>query len=199
MNPIPSKAKASAILDRIREEVPSLGLTWSSSGPPAWAGSLAMIDDGDLLGGFAVDAHMAAALRSGILVRADLFEEPHAICQEIPTATGSYWHAIVHRREPDFANSRYWFHRVGEHPVFAELYRELSSLVGRPASEWRGPAAERMLNAGRWDPFLFVDLCEACDGGRGPECLRELESLQELEIEGLLRWSFEGAIGKTHA
>jgi hypothetical protein len=197
MNPIPSNAKASALLDQIREEVPSLGLTWSSSGPPAWAGRLAMIGDGDLLGGPVADPSMVAALRSGILVRADLFEEPHAICQEIPTATGSYWHGIVHRREPDFGNARYWFHRVGEHPVFAELFSELSSLVGRQGSEWRGHAAEKILKSGAWDPFLLIELCEACHSGLGPECLRELESLQELEIEGLLRWSFEAAIGRT--
>lgn len=196
MQPIPSSVKAAAFLGQILERVPSLSLAWNSSGDPDWAAQLALVSDDDLLGARVVDPSMAGALRSGILVRGDLFGEPHAICQDIPTATGSYWHGICHRREPDFGNSRYWFRRVGEHPRFGDLFREISELAARPASEWRGRAVERVLKEGAWDPFLFIDLCEDAERGRRSELLRELECLQELEIEGLLRYCYESAIGK---
>ena len=37
-------------------------------------------------------------------------------------ATFDYLHAIVHRREGDYSNSKYWFRQVGAHPVWAKVY-----------------------------------------------------------------------------
>src|SRR5262245_45894685 len=63
------------------------------------------------------DEDMAKACLAGIWLHHDFLDESHAISQEIRTATGSYWHAIMHRREPDAENSKYWWRRVGDHPV----------------------------------------------------------------------------------
>jgi hypothetical protein len=41
-----------------------------------------------------------------------------------------YWHAIIHRREGDYGNSRYWFGRVGCAPILAGFY---GSYPGGPA------------------------------------------------------------------
>jgi hypothetical protein len=104
------------------------------------------------------DADMAAACRAGLWLHHDFLDESHKISQSIETAEGSYWHGLMHRREPDYANAAYWFRRVGKHPVFAEL-----------ASEARRLAATESMNVvvpSPWDPFWFIDYCEACAAGR---------------------------------
>jgi len=50
----------------------------------------------------------------------DDLDRSHRICQGLHDSTGAYWHMIVHRREGDFSNSRYWRSQVGNHPLIAE-------------------------------------------------------------------------------
>ena len=69
------------------------------------------------------------------------------ISQDIGTVEGSFWHGILHRQEPDPDNAKYWFRRVGEHPIFSKL---------RDAAIELGFAAKQI-----WDPFAFIDYCEA--------------------------------------
>ena len=47
------------------------------------------------------------ALRSGLWLYVDELDRSHRISQQIPDATGSFWHGIMHRREGDFGNSHY--------------------------------------------------------------------------------------------
>lgn len=80
-------------------------------------------------------------------------EEAHETAQSDSSAEGSYWHAIVHRQEPDPGNSSYWFHRVGDHAVFPRLL-EAAEAIGAGHPE----AALRFSKA--WDPFAFIEICE---------------------------------------
>ena len=197
MDALSGSTKAGQLFHRVRGAVPSLGLSWGGETVSDWPAELALLSDEALLGSRVVDPAMASLVRCGLLVRADLFDAPHVICQEVPTTTGSYWHGIVHRREPDFGNSRYWFRRVGEHPVHRGLHKEVAALVERHGSEWRGEAVQEILARPSWDPFLFIDLFESCHGGRRPGLIRELEALQELEIHLLLRHSYLAAVGDS--
>src|SRR4028119_687385 len=64
--------------------------------------------------------------RAGLLLLNDDLHASHEISQHIETPTGSYWHAIMHRREGDAFNSKYWWKRVGEHPAFIRVLDAVS-------------------------------------------------------------------------
>ena len=111
-----------------------------------------------------------AALKAGLFLLGDFFDDSHANSQSIEGLgahhTGDYWHAILHRREPDYGNAKYWFRHVGRHPAFVELARsverQLSAATGSLAAtldRWR----DRLVSRGHWDPLAFVDLCAAAE------------------------------------
>lgn len=105
------------------------------------------------------DRAMAEACRSGLWLYHNFLDESHTISQEISTTTGAYWHGIMHRREPDFGNAKYWFRRAGLHPIF-DLIPSRARGLAREA-EPVGPAAY-LETATQWDPMAFVDVCEQC-------------------------------------
>ena len=97
--------------------------------------------------GFFPAAFSAAGAMSGLWLYFSCFDECHGVCQDLPTAEGSYWHAILHRQEPDAGNASYWFHRVGRHAIFPDLAASASERGFTRAGD-------------AWDPFAFVDFCE---------------------------------------
>jgi hypothetical protein len=104
--------------------------------------------------------HDAQALHAGLWLLFDYFTESHEIAQSIATPSGSYWHAILHRREPVPSNAKYWFQRVGEHPVYPELLddaREIAAAGGDPGK----PLLEHLQKLTAWDGAWFVDRCSA--------------------------------------
>lgn len=118
------------------------------------------------------DAAAFALLRGGLLYAADAIHEAHAIFQEAKSDLGSYWHGMMHRREGDFDNARYWFRRAGVLPFFSELHR---------AACEHSAVMARQLN---WDPYLFTGECEQARFGE-TEGLRSLVELQRAEFEVL--------------
>lgn len=115
------------------------------------------------------DPQFAECCLAGLWLRHNYLERSHEYSQSIETAEGSYWHGIMHRREPDFSNAKYWFRRVGDHPVFDALSGAAAHLIDRS-----GEKDERLKSLSRdWDPFAFVDLCEAAYRGRESEALTQ--------------------------
>ena len=101
----------------------------------------------------AKDRDFAAACLAGLWLYHDFLDESHAISQDLQTSEGSYWHAILHRREPDYWNAKYWFRRVGEHPIYNALNVDVLNLA-------KGRMWPTFLKAEKWDAAGFVDLCE---------------------------------------
>lgn len=58
---------------------------------------------------------------AGLWLLAGDLERSHEISQSIDTLDGSYWHGIMHRREGDYSNAKYWLRRTGGHSVTAQL------------------------------------------------------------------------------
>jgi hypothetical protein len=127
----------------------------------------------------------AEACLSALWLYHDFLNESHSLSQSIATVEGSYWHGILHRREPDYANGAYWFRQVGHHPVFDTL----------------GPAARQLAEASGvkpaiptpWDPFWFIDYCQACTNDREPGA-QLARLIQKREWELLFAYCYERAV-----
>jgi hypothetical protein len=111
------------------------------------------LDEAALFGGRgARDPSAVESLRGGLWLLHDFMDEAHRIVQDVETKGGSYWHGIVHRREPDAGNAAYWFGRVGEHPIFEELGRDAQAIGDGIA------ALGRLVEGGRFRPRRFIEL-----------------------------------------
>ena len=71
--------------------------------------------------------------KAALLIWHDRLDDAHVIVQDLTDNTGAYLHSIIHRREPDFSNARYWLHHIGSHPASGRFRAALLSLgVTRP-------------------------------------------------------------------
>jgi hypothetical protein len=163
MNTFDPAAYGPAIEELLRpERLPALAVD-----PPyqAMHAQLEALEYDEAFAPFAIrDRAMAAACQAGLWLFFDFLDEAHKISQDLHTPEGSYWHAIVHRREPDFDNARYWLRRLGSHPVFANL-AGVAVKLGYKGTEKS------------WDPFAFVDHCEQVlnTGGSEEKICRQVQ------------------------
>src|SRR5689334_20690538 len=81
-------------------------------------------------------SQLAPPVLAGLYLYFSCWEEAHQTAQDLDTREGSYWHAIVHRQEPDAWNSGYWFRQVGKHPIFPELRAAAAAIGVNLASAW---------------------------------------------------------------
>ena len=135
------------------------------------------------------------AIKSGLLLWNDALDESHNISQGLENQTGSYWHGIMHRREPDYSNSKYWFGRVGTHPIFPQLRERaiaISKEIPNP-SDGLGRIAEAIEASENWDAHQFIDWCQAAENGTD-DVPRFLQQIQAEEIKLLLAYSYENAV-----
>lgn len=103
-----------------------------------------------------------STLKAGLYLLNDDLATAHALVQRMEgDPMADYWHAIIHRREGDYSNSRYWFGHVAGEPILTQIY---------------GPDP----NA----PNAFVERCRAA----GRNVNTELEKFQQGEIAQLLAY-----------
>ncbi|MFV0445856.1 MAG: hypothetical protein ACK5Q5_19940 [Planctomycetaceae bacterium] len=134
------------------------------------------------------------AFAAGLLQLGNWLDESHRASQSIEGEgrdhNGDYWHAIMHRREPDYGNAKYWFRHVGRHPIFPALMEAAGEVLGSGpveiAQEWR----KRLISRGQWDPIAFVDLCQAAARVEASPLGLAARRIQLLEMLYLLRHSW---------
>jgi len=158
-------------------------------------GVLASLDAGDLFGEQPlVDRTMAEACLCGLWLAYHFLDESHTISQSIHNHTGSFWHGIMHRREGDFSNAKYWFRNTGEHPAFAEISAAAAMEVEGKAAGAALPAEVSLWGSGGWDPFAFVDLCQLALR-RQHSLLPICRTLTALEWRVLFDYCYARAVG----
>lgn len=112
-------------------------------------------------------------LRALLLYRFDAIDDAHRIVQDDASGPGAYLHGMIHRREGDLDNARYWFRRTGPLTFFGDLHRVASAV---------SPDAAKQSD---WDPYLFVGLVEQARFGASdllPMCV----ALQMAEFDVVL-------------
>ncbi len=119
-------------------------------------------------------SRLAPAVLAGLYLYFSCWEEAHGVAQGLGTSEGSYWHAIVHRQEPDAGNSGYWFRQVGKHPIFPALWARAAE-IGFAAGDG-------------WDPFTFIDYCEEARKRPGSAEERKAIEIQRAEWQLLFDW-----------
>jgi hypothetical protein len=122
------------------------------------------------------DCDAARACQAGLWLYFDYLDESHTISQELENPDGNFWHAVMHRREPDPSNSKYWWRRVGQHPVLDSL-RLYTPNVGYTYTT----------------PEAFVGFCERVRDSRSAD--EELaQHVQRLEWRLLFDWCYQKAV-----
>lgn len=114
-----------------------------------------------------------AEVKAGLFLMNGDWQRAHEVTQSLTSPTGNHWHALVHRHEPDYDNSKYWLRRAGDSPIYSRL-AEAAAAEGY---------AKTVAPGGRWDPLLFTDAYADPDA---PAWTRRLD---ELEMRELLHYT----------
>jgi hypothetical protein len=100
---------------------------------------------------------LKALMKSLVLLWHDYLDECHSICQDYGHPEASYIHGMMHRREGDAGNARYWFRRalpLEDMPDLAQdMAHQFQSISGNAPTF-------HFLTSDDWDPIGFVNACQ---------------------------------------
>ena len=123
-----------------------------------------------------VSVDKANLVRSAALLWHDHLDASHTLSQDIRSSGGSFLHGIMHRREPDYPNAKYWFNRVGTHDAFLEIFNRAKTIL-------TGTSLAHLVKS-EWDPFALVD--SVSQAGSSSTEYELLQQVQQIEFEVLL-------------
>lgn len=133
----------------------------------------------------------ATAVKAGLLCIRDYLDESHQFSQSVQHEgrhrAGDYWHHIMHRREPDYSNAKYWSRAVGSHPLQDDLPAAVQSVFDQfqssPVENWKA----RLVSGGQWSLNAFVDCCAECATSGDQELNKFAKQIQWIEMQLLLQ------------
>ena len=172
-----------AVLTTLRSRDPLPLLTPEKVWDASLSRQIQTASDTELWG--AVDDSPTAQLcRAGLLLWNDDLDAAHEIAQRYEgDQTADYWHAIMHRREGDEGNARYWWRRVGAHPAFEDMGRATVAMLRDQSESGAQSFAAQLERVGTWLPVEFTALCARASGDD-----TWLRRVQVMEIDTFLGW-----------
>ncbi len=138
------------------------------------------------------DAQNASAVLAGLWLGHEALDEAHRLAQDIASPTGSFWHAIVHRREGDFSNAKYWYARCRTH----EVNKSLAALAASAAGDAADDRLIRRLTSGNWEGSALADLVESVHGNARDARYAAALRFQQIEWQTLFEHCARLATGQ---
>jgi hypothetical protein len=167
-------------------------LVVDGGGNPTARAMLEALSPRDLIDGPIASLDDASAVLSGLWLRHDWLDESHGISQKLTNPTGSFWHAIMHRREGDFSNSKYWYDRIDDHPLLPTL----ATRAGDVINPFPADKDVFRITANGWNPNAFVDLVEQVYDQPNDPRRAVAVAIQEIEWQCLFDHCTRAASGR---
>lgn len=109
----------------------------------------------------------------------DHWERAHEIAQsDEGEPDHDLLHGMIHRREGDFSNAKYWFRSAGPHAAFPMITARVASVARNHA------VASKVIKEGVWNPSGFVDVVRDVSRGHEEMC----RAIQAAEMIGYFEW-----------
>ncbi|RKD22911.1 hypothetical protein BEP19_11790 [Ammoniphilus oxalaticus] len=142
------------------------------------------------------------ALKGAFLIYNDSLSKGHDELQDrlvyARNDTASYWHGIMHRKEGDYNNAKHWC--PSNHPIHVQLLEKARAYVKAQTIENGELKAtlQKLVEQSAWNARLFVDIVkDNVLNGLTDEAATLLANIQQIELELLLDYTCEKAVGKT--
>lgn len=113
-------------------------------------------------------------IKALLLLWNDHLDLSHDIVQDFGHPEASYIHGMMHRREGDYGNAKYWFRRAYPLTNQTQFEDETLSQIKSLSIDWQGD----------WDPGKFVDLCQSSKNKHATD----LTKIQLAEFKAMLKY-----------